>query len=90
MHYNPDPLQLEFELSSMCNSLCLGCVRTDNKNFNHTKSMIPHKQMLDLKTFKKIVSSPNTKNNIKYAYKIYNNVHFLKIFYYAQNFSSSL
>ena len=55
MHYNPDPLQLEFELSSMCNSLCLGCVRTDNKNFNHTKSMIPHKQMLDLKTFKKIL-----------------------------------
>lgn len=57
MHYNPNPLQLEFELSSMCNSLCLGCVRTDQKNFNHKKSMIPNKQILEFETFKKILLS---------------------------------
>lgn len=38
---------LQIELSTVCNSLCLGCVRTDS-TFNSTKTLIPQGQYLDI------------------------------------------
>lgn len=40
--------ELQIELSTVCNALCLGCVRTDQLNFNSSKSFIPNKKFLDL------------------------------------------
>ena len=34
--------KIQFELSSTCNLLCLGCVRTDPINFNQKKEFIEH------------------------------------------------
>lgn len=56
--YLTDPVKLQFEISSMCNALCLGCVRTDSLTFNNKKNLIPDKQILTLETFKKIILSP--------------------------------
>ncbi len=52
------PLKLQFELSSMCNALCLGCVRTDSYNFNDKKNIIPDKQYIELDTLKNIIQDP--------------------------------
>lgn len=49
--------KIQFELSSTCNLLCLGCVRTDPINFNQKKEFIEHKQYLSKETFLKIISS---------------------------------
>lgn len=57
-HFCYDPIKLQIELSSMCNAMCLGCVRTDQKSFNHVKDSIPKKDMISLKTFKNILISP--------------------------------
>jgi len=58
MQYITAPLRLQFELSSMCNALCLGCVRTDNSSFNKKKYVIPDKQYISFETFKKIITAP--------------------------------
>jgi len=50
--------KLQFELSSMCNALCLGCVRTDSNSFNEKKYVIPDKQYIEFETFKKILQAP--------------------------------
>jgi molybdenum cofactor biosynthesis enzyme MoaA len=57
-NYLLNPNKLQFEISSMCNALCLGCVRTDSLNFSDKKDMIPHKQYLDPELFKKIIAAP--------------------------------
>lgn len=58
MQYLTDPIKLQFELSSMCNALCLGCVRTDTSSFNEKKYVIPDKQYISFDTFKKIITAP--------------------------------
>jgi len=62
MHYLTDPKKLQFELSSMCNALCLGCVRTDTNSFNEKKYIIPEKQYIEFETFKKILLAPEFKS----------------------------
>jgi MoaA/NifB/PqqE/SkfB family radical SAM enzyme len=37
--------------------LCLGCVRTDNKNFNRSKLAVPKKQLVSVETVVKLLSS---------------------------------
>lgn len=59
MNYLADPIRLQFELSSMCNALCLGCVRTDTTNFSNSKSVIPDKQYITFDVFKKILTAPS-------------------------------
>jgi molybdenum cofactor biosynthesis enzyme MoaA len=56
--YLTKPSKLQFELSSMCNALCLGCVRTDSNTFNNKKFHIPDKQYISFDTFKKILLAP--------------------------------
>jgi len=57
-HFCHDPVKLQLEISSMCNAMCLGCVRTDQSNYNHVKECIPTKKMVSFDTFKKILISP--------------------------------
>lgn len=59
MNYLADPVRLQFELSSMCNALCLGCVRTDTTTFSNAKSIIPSKQYITFDVFKKILTAPS-------------------------------
>jgi len=49
--------KIQFELSSMCNLLCLGCVRTDTANFSEKKEFILNKNYLSKETFLKIISA---------------------------------
>jgi hypothetical protein len=56
--YLVQPIKLQFELSSMCNALCLGCVRTDSNSFNEKKYVIPDKEYIEFETFKKILLAP--------------------------------
>lgn len=56
--YLSEPKKLQFELSSMCNALCLGCVRTDTSTFNNKKFTIPDKQYITFDVFKKILHAP--------------------------------
>ena len=58
MNYLDKPTKLQFELSSMCNALCLGCVRTDGSSFNEKKYVIPDKEYIEFDTFKKILLAP--------------------------------
>ena len=62
MTYLKEPLKLQFELSSMCNALCLGCVRTDSASFNDKKYTIPEKEYISFDVFKKILSAPSFSN----------------------------
>ncbi len=57
MQYLSEPIRLQFELSSMCNALCLGCVRTDTDTFSHTKEIIESKKYISLDVFKKIIDA---------------------------------
>jgi MoaA/NifB/PqqE/SkfB family radical SAM enzyme len=57
MMYLENPIKLQFELSSMCNALCLGCVRTDASNFNNKKPIIPEKEYIKFDIFKKILNA---------------------------------
>lgn len=63
--YLRDPIKLQFELSSMCNALCFGCVRTDYDTFNNKKYMIPDKEYITFDLFKKIVTAPEFKTAIE-------------------------
>lgn len=56
--YLKQAVKLQFELSSMCNLMCLGCARTDSNHYNSHKPLIPDKQYISLETFKKILSAP--------------------------------
>ncbi len=49
MHYLEQPIKIQFELSTVCNALCLGCVRTDY-SFNDSKFTIPSKVYIDIST----------------------------------------
>lgn len=62
MNYLDTPTKLQFELSSMCNALCLGCVRTDSNTYNEKKFVIPEKQYIEFDTFKKILLAPEFKS----------------------------
>lgn len=55
--YLNSPRKIQFELSSMCNLLCLGCVRTDTANFSEKKEFIINKNYLSKETFLKIISA---------------------------------
>jgi len=57
-NYLTGPTKLQFELSSMCNALCLGCVRTDARTFLNKKFSIPDKQYISFDVFKKILTAP--------------------------------
>ena len=57
MHYVDQPIRLQFELSSMCNALCLGCVRTDTDTFSHTKEIVESKKYISIEVFKKIIDA---------------------------------
>lgn len=57
MEYLRDPGIIQFELSSNCNLLCLGCVRTDIATFNNAKSFINKNELLSKETFLKIISA---------------------------------
>ena len=58
MNYLKAPIKLQFELSSMCNALCLGCVRTDSLSYNNKKFIIPEKEYISFDVFKKILLAP--------------------------------
>lgn len=60
--YIEHSVKLQFELSSMCNALCLGCVRTDPNTFKNKKFTIPDKQYISFDTFKKILLAPEFKS----------------------------
>lgn len=57
--YLIDAKKLQFEISSMCNALCLGCVRTETSNYNNKKSLIPPNVYLKFETFQKIITDKN-------------------------------
>lgn len=40
--------ELQIELSTSCNALCLGCVRTDQINFSKSKTCIPKGKFIDV------------------------------------------
>lgn len=61
MEYLDIPAKIQFEISSMCNALCLGCARTDSNHYNTEKALIPSKQYLSLTTFKKILKAKDFK-----------------------------
>jgi len=65
MKYLVNPTKLHFELSTICNALCLGCVRTDAYNFNEKKQIIPDKQYIKLDILKKILLDPKFKSVIE-------------------------
>jgi len=58
MNYLNAPIKLQFELSSMCNALCLGCVRTDSTSYKDKKFIIPDKEYISFDVFKKILLAP--------------------------------
>jgi len=58
LDYLSTPKKLQFELSNLCNALCLGCVRTDTNNYNQPKSFIKNKQLVSVETFTRLISSP--------------------------------
>jgi MoaA/NifB/PqqE/SkfB family radical SAM enzyme len=55
--YVSSPKKLQLEISSMCNALCLGCVRTDTVNFNQSKPFISKKNIVEVSTIVKLLSS---------------------------------
>ena len=55
--YVSNPKKLQLEISSMCNALCLGCVRTDTFNFNQSKPFISKKNIVEVSTIVKLLSS---------------------------------
>ena len=55
--YVSTPKKLQLEISSMCNALCLGCVRTDTDNFNRSKPFISKKNIVEVDTIEKLLSS---------------------------------
>ena len=57
-NYLDSPRKIQFELSSTCNLLCLGCVRTDPETFTQSKSFIDRKTYLSKETFLKIIQAP--------------------------------
>jgi MoaA/NifB/PqqE/SkfB family radical SAM enzyme len=58
-NYLKNPVKLQFELSNMCNALCLGCIRTDTNNYNYEKNLIEEgKKYISFDTFKKILLAP--------------------------------
>lgn len=62
MQFLPQPKKLQLELSSMCNALCLGCQRTNSMNYNEVKSCIPKKQIVEIKTVRKLLESNLMRN----------------------------
>lgn len=68
-HFCADPTTLQFEISSMCNALCLGCIRTDRSTFNNLRSTIPDNKIVTLQTYKDILTSPSfyTVSNLEFC-----------------------
>mgnify|MGYP006083778115 CR=1 FL=1 len=58
MIYSSTPKILQLELSSMCNALCLGCQRVDDTTFNTVHPSIPKKEIIEVDTIRKLVTSP--------------------------------
>lgn len=61
-HYLKSPTKIQFELSSLCNALCLGCVRTDSFNYNRIKPGLDKKVYIKKSTFEKIIFSESFKS----------------------------
>ena len=57
MHFLDKPKKLQLELSSMCNALCLGCLRTHSMNYNESKDCIPKKQIVEVNTVRDLLTS---------------------------------
>lgn len=53
---------IQIEISSMCNALCLGCIRTDEKNFSQVSPDVPKKVVMDIDIFESIIKDPYFKN----------------------------
>ncbi len=51
------PKLLQIELSSFCNALCLGCHRTNTKNYNSIRPSIPKNKIVSVETFTKLLNS---------------------------------
>lgn len=62
MKYLEQILNIQIELSSMCNALCLGCIRTDEKNFSRVAPGIPKKTIISLDTFENLIKDPYFQN----------------------------
>jgi MoaA/NifB/PqqE/SkfB family radical SAM enzyme len=56
-HYLKSPTKIQFELSSLCNAMCLGCVRTDSFNYNRIKPELDKKIYVEKSTYEKIIFS---------------------------------
>ena len=56
MHYIQNPNKIQFELTTVCNALCLGCVRTD-ESFTQSKFSIPSGAYIDIKQIFKLLKS---------------------------------
>ncbi len=56
MHYIQNPTKIQFELSTVCNALCLGCVRTD-ASFTQSKFSIPSGSYIDIEQIFKLLKS---------------------------------
>ena len=66
-NYLTTPTTLQLEISSMCNALCYGCIRTDQTNFNGKLPIIPDKKMLQLPTLKKIFEQFTTVKTLDFC-----------------------
>jgi len=61
MQYLDTVKRIQFEISTVCNSQCIGCARTDSSTLK-TKPIIPKNQFLSLDIFEKIFKDNRTKN----------------------------
>jgi MoaA/NifB/PqqE/SkfB family radical SAM enzyme len=59
LDYNNNFKTLQIELSTLCNALCLGCVRTDTRNFNSAKPFIPKGKYIDPQIIIDLLQSKN-------------------------------
>jgi MoaA/NifB/PqqE/SkfB family radical SAM enzyme len=62
MDYNKNLRTLQVELSTICNALCLGCVRTDTTNYNRQRITIPKAKYIDIQIIRDIAVSIAGKN----------------------------
>lgn len=59
LDYTGELRTLQVELSTVCNALCLGCVRTDGANYNRQKKTIPKAKYLDIGIIKNLLHTEN-------------------------------
>lgn len=62
--YIPQPYAVQFELSSICNLKCYGCVRVDSTTWD-TSDAFKKNVTLDLEVFKRIIDSEIVQQHVK-------------------------